>query len=139
MSANSTKVLALLCEANETVIQPGQVRFSIPAPNPVPEAVLNTECRVSTKKGGVVFHYERWDFEKMFKNLDCELRATVGEVITTESLVAKVVAKYGVQLTVDDVLPIEAVDTSTLPAMVTLVAGPAGFNWCGQLDLLLVV
>ena len=139
MPVNTTKVLALLNEANETTIQPGQVRFSTPETNQVPEATLNTQSRVSTKKGGVVLHYERWDFQKMFKNLDCELHTAVGEVVTTESLVAKVIAKYGVQLTVDDVLPIEAVDTSTLPVMVTLVADPAGFNWCGQLDLLLVV
>ena len=139
MSANSTKVLELLCEANETTIQPGQVRFSIPVTNPEPEAALNTECRVSTKKGSVVFHYDRWSFEKMFQYLDCELKTAVGEVITTESLVAKLVAKYGVTLTVQDVLPIATVDTTTLPVSVTLVADPAGFNWCGQLDLLLVV
>ena len=75
----------------------------------------------------------------MFKNLDCELKAVVDEVITTESLVAKVVAKYGVSLTVEDVLPIGEVNTATLPVLVTLVADPAGFNWTGQLDLLLVV
>jgi hypothetical protein len=75
----------------------------------------------------------------MFKNLDCELKTAVDEVVTTESLVAKLVAKYGVQLTVADVLPIEEVSTATLPALVTLVADPAGFNWTGQLDLLLVV
>ncbi len=139
MPVNTTKVLALLNEANETTIQPGQVRFSTPETNPVPEATLNTQSRVSTKKGGVVLHYERWDFQKMFKNLDCELKAAVDEVITTESLVAKVVAKYGVSLTVEDVLPIGEVNTATLPVLVTLVADPAGFNWTGQLDLLLVV
>ena len=53
--------------------------------------------------------------------------------------VAKVVAKYGVPLTVEDVLPISEVSTATLPVLVTLVADPAGFNWTGQLDLLLVV